>query len=73
MNSVSINKKFCFLLFKTTNDFLLKLTAKQTVASVKSELTQLAQASPGLKFIEIEDEYIPDENNFLLNLIKLLL
>jgi len=66
------NKKIVFLVIKSSNNFLLKLTEKTALINAKEQITSLFKNLPNLniKYIDIDINEIGDGSNLLNEIIN---
>ena len=71
-SEITLNKKIRFLLLKTTNNFLMKITESSSLISAKTEITNLFKIIKNLnyKFVEVDIDEIKETNNLLTEIIN---
>lgn len=71
-SEITLNKKIRFLLLKTTNNFLMKITEPSSLISAKTEITNLFKIIKNLnyKFVEVDIDEIKETNNLLTEIIN---
>lgn len=71
-SEITLNKKIRFLLLKTTNNFLMKITESSSLISAKAEITNLFKIIKNLnyKFVEVDIDEIKETNNLLTEIIN---